>query len=492
MKNKKFQWSSIEARALGMIFTNNKTDIMKLNLEKKISQFETCLKQWQHRKLTLMGKVTVVKKFALPKLIFALSSLPNPPKSTIDRIEKIMYSFIWDSKPDKIKRSTLIQNYEKGGIRMINIEKFIMSLKVTWVKKILDSCNNGVLKKIYLKKLEKYGSALFFECNFDEKDIRTCFKNNLFLRDILLAWRKLNKKDAILCFGQEIIWNNTHIRANGKTIMYKTWYDLGIKKIRDIYDYNEKVFCSFGKLRDLYNIPSHDFLKYLSLIQCIPGNWKANLKHENRDYPGGENILQNLLKVKETNRYVYTMLLKKDEIETSNAEQKWNNHFSNENINWKKIYLINISTSKDMKLRDFQYRYLNRIVPTNKFLSKCQIVSSSLCDFCNMEIETMHHLFWECRYVQFFWKKFRDFFEANGFDISISELKITFGMQKTAEINANLKNFLIFTAKYFIFVCKYRKKLPIWDIFQLYLKKRVKIEREIALWKGRLHKYEQV
>ena len=50
------------------------------------------------------------------------------------------------------------------------------------------------------------------------------------------------------------------------------------------------------------------------------------------------------------------------------------------------------------------------------------------------------------------------FFEANGFDISISEFKITFGIQKTAEINANLKNFLIFTAKYFIFVCKYRKK----------------------------------
>ena len=29
----------------------------------------------------------------------------------------------------------------------INIEKFIMSLKVTWIKKILDSYNNGVLKK---------------------------------------------------------------------------------------------------------------------------------------------------------------------------------------------------------------------------------------------------------------------------------------------------------------------------------------------------------
>ena len=68
------------------------------------------------------------------------------------------------------------------------------------------------------------------------------------------------------------------------------------------------------------------------------------------------------------------MLLKKDEIETSKAEQKWNNHFPNAKVNWKKIYSINISTSNDMKLRDFQHRYLNHIVPTNKFLSKCQIM----------------------------------------------------------------------------------------------------------------------
>ena len=105
MKNRTFQWSSIEARALGIIFTNTKTNTMQLNLEKKIRQFEICLKQWQHRKLTLMGKVTFVKNFALPKLIFALSLLPNPPNSTIDKMEKSMYSFIWDGKPDKIKRS---------------------------------------------------------------------------------------------------------------------------------------------------------------------------------------------------------------------------------------------------------------------------------------------------------------------------------------------------------------------------------------------------
>ena len=71
----------------------------------------------------------------------------------------------------------------------------------------------------------------------------------------------------------------------------------------------------------MYNIPSQDFLKHLSLIQCIPSNWKTNLKREKRDYPDGESILQNLLKVKQTNKYVYNMLLKKEEIEISKAEQ---------------------------------------------------------------------------------------------------------------------------------------------------------------------------
>ena len=48
-----------------------------------------------------MGKVTVIKDYALPKLIYVLTSLPNPSKQTIKRIEKLMYEFIWDGKPEK-------------------------------------------------------------------------------------------------------------------------------------------------------------------------------------------------------------------------------------------------------------------------------------------------------------------------------------------------------------------------------------------------------
>ena len=88
LKHRKFQWNSSKATALGMTFTTNKKSNFQVNLEPKIADFEKCLMQWQHRKLTLMGKITVIKSLALPKLIYVLSSLLNPPKDTIKQIEK--------------------------------------------------------------------------------------------------------------------------------------------------------------------------------------------------------------------------------------------------------------------------------------------------------------------------------------------------------------------------------------------------------------------
>ena len=60
--------------------------------------------------------------------------------------------------------------------------------------------------------------------------------------------------------------------------------------------------------------------------------------------------------------------------------------------NGKNIYLTVFKSMNDIKLRNFQYKYIMRIVPTNQFLTKCNIVGSALCEFC-MEIETVSHLF---------------------------------------------------------------------------------------------------
>ena len=47
-----------------------------------------------------------------------------------------MYDFIWDSKPAKIKRDVLTMDYEKGGggVKMIDLETFMKSLKYAELK----------------------------------------------------------------------------------------------------------------------------------------------------------------------------------------------------------------------------------------------------------------------------------------------------------------------------------------------------------------------
>ena len=47
--------------------------------------------------------------------------LPNPPiaiaKTMIDYIEKQIYAFLWNGKSENVNRSTLIQTYDKGGLK---------------------------------------------------------------------------------------------------------------------------------------------------------------------------------------------------------------------------------------------------------------------------------------------------------------------------------------------------------------------------------------
>ena len=204
-----------------------KTNMLSSNLEPKIKEFERCLQQWSHRKLTLMGKIVVIKNFALPKLIYPLTSLQNPTKEMIKRVEKLMYDFLWDSTPDKIKRRTLVKDYDQGGRRMSDIEKFIWSLKASWIKRFRQCENNSLLKTVYENDFKIFGGNLLSEGNFSEVDIAKHF-NKPFLRDILMSWSKLNFNSVIYNHYNEILWNNSNIRIDEKTVFYKNWFQSGI------------------------------------------------------------------------------------------------------------------------------------------------------------------------------------------------------------------------------------------------------------------------
>ena len=121
------------------------------NLYPKIKYFTNCLKRWQHRKLTLMGKITIIITFALRKLIYPFTVLLDPLKEVIQKLNSEIFSFIWDSKPDEMKRTTLYRYYKNRGLRMINPQCLLNSLKASWMNCIFDDESTSTLWKSFYK-----------------------------------------------------------------------------------------------------------------------------------------------------------------------------------------------------------------------------------------------------------------------------------------------------------------------------------------------------
>ena len=122
--------------------------------------------------MSLKGKVTIVKTFGISKILYLASVLPFPPENIITNINKLIYSFIWNNTPDKIKRDVLINTFENGGLNLPHFETFCKSLKITWVKRyIMGDSNTCQWIKLIDYRLRSLGGKIVFQCNLKKVDL---------------------------------------------------------------------------------------------------------------------------------------------------------------------------------------------------------------------------------------------------------------------------------------------------------------------------------
>ena len=48
----------------------------------------------------------------------------------LKEINTLLYDLLWNGKGDKTKRTQMINDYDKGGLKMIDIQSFNRSLKM--------------------------------------------------------------------------------------------------------------------------------------------------------------------------------------------------------------------------------------------------------------------------------------------------------------------------------------------------------------------------
>ena len=344
------------------------------------------------------------------------------------------------------------------------------------------------MKTIYVTTIDKYGGKILFESSLSEKDTAQYYNSNSFLNDILKSWIHIFGHELTQISSNTTIWNNSAIRSGNKPLLYKKWIDKGITTLGDIFDIRTHSFYTFDFMQYIYNIPDADFLKYSSLIRSIPKDIKTSLKNEGNVTLSTTNFLNKVVSCPKPTKLLYTHQIKAKQISIKQIE-RWETVFENNNIEWKNVFKTPHTTTVDSKLRNFQYKYIMRIVRTNKDLFKFKLVNSTLCDFCNQASESRYHLFWECSHVQELWRQISNIFLTNNITIQLSYETISFGTLTQRKYTTPI-NYIILLAKYYIFRSKCLKENLTFTHFKRYLIDKIRTEQHIAQRKGKLQLHE--
>ena len=141
----------------------------------------------------------------------------------IQELNRLIFKFLWKGV-DKVTLLSTINDYQMSGLKMIDLETRVKSLRLCWLKRIFSE-NNGTWQN-YLRHRLKYDGGLFlFRCNYDIKDVVI---SSQFYSELLQWWSNLREDFSSEKLCQNMIWNNKDIRVNDKPIFYKTFFDSGL------------------------------------------------------------------------------------------------------------------------------------------------------------------------------------------------------------------------------------------------------------------------
>jgi len=97
--------------------------------------------------------------------IISLCGVIHVPPWVIKQINVLTFNFIWKGKTYKIKRNVLIQDYGKGGQKMMDLAEMNNSLKIKCINRYMIG-EDAVWKICFQKYMAKSNLALFLQSKF--------------------------------------------------------------------------------------------------------------------------------------------------------------------------------------------------------------------------------------------------------------------------------------------------------------------------------------
>lgn len=143
----------------------------------------------------------------------------------------MFFKFLWSSKKEKVKRTTLIGNKLQGGLEITDLETYSKALILKWIKNLVDNQTQANWKVIPNFFLSQFGqNYLIFDMQLDSYRSLPNTRYNIpaFYKHLIESYICFNKTKqtqepkTYYDIRKQIIWGNQNIKLNGKCLESST------------------------------------------------------------------------------------------------------------------------------------------------------------------------------------------------------------------------------------------------------------------------------
>lgn len=123
----------VKMKILGIWFGD---EVRDENWVGKVDKLKGVLNRWSGRKLSIWGRVLIVKVLGLAKLEYGARVL-SVPSDIVKTVNKLIWGFVWGGKVELIRRETCLLPIKEGGLGMVDFSLRIRALHVVNVLSML-------------------------------------------------------------------------------------------------------------------------------------------------------------------------------------------------------------------------------------------------------------------------------------------------------------------------------------------------------------------
>ena len=357
---------------------------------------------------------------------------------------------------EKVKRATLVKQYNQGGLKMIDMHTVQLIIVIKWIARITSE-GDAIWKSIPLYHINKLGpNNILFKMNTNYstfKGIKSEFPR--FYNTMIKMW--LNLRDSELSVMTEntfsehahVIWNNKLIKYRGNVIFNHRLINKGIIFLTDVI--RNKSLISYDEFVNITGRCATSVLDYNVIKNAIPRNIIGCNIHPSRDF---EILFGNVKLCDVTTTSIKHTLAQLSEQTPSAANDVTAD-----------VWSLPFMVTRETNLTVLQWKILHKIYPCNTILKKMKIKHTNQCEHCdNSDVDTLEHFFFYCNKISCIWKYLED--ELN---IRLQKEQVMYGIPRksfSSESEFKNVNLLILIAKKCISKYKYDTSRPLLLVFR--------------------------